>query len=182
MQEPTVSIEGAQSPTQVGYPIEFEATLRSVETRVNDVGKGDAQTYGLSVLEGPSEINDTYVKVRMLSTLDITDGSGNVGGFVELIWTDGTVLGLRQTGTASYNKADKESQIETQLEVVNGSGKATDTKGTGTLTGVRSSQLGPTMKIEVTLDLVNAPELITGDAGSRGTPTPSRPYSATIAP
>lgn len=175
-------MEGAQSPTPAGYPVEFKATLRSVETRVNEVGKGDAQTYGLSVLEGPTEINDTYVKVRMLSTVDITDGNGNVGGFVELIWSDGTVLGLRQSGTATFSKSDKETQIDTKLEVVNGSGKAEGTTGTGQLTGTRPSQLGSTMKIDVTLDLVNAPALITGDESSRGTPTPSKSYSATIAP
>lgn len=172
------------SPSQSGYPVEFKATLRTVESRVNNVGKSDSQTYGVTVAEGSTQIDDVYVKVRMLNTVDYTDKSGKLGGYLELIWRDGTILGFRQTGSTTYEKTDKEAQVQADLEVVEGSGKATGTSGTGELTGTGSGSVavGSTMKIEVSLNLINAPQLITGDEGSRGTPTPSSSYAATIAP
>ena len=176
------SQSASPSPSQSGYPIEFKSTLRSVQSRVNDVGTKGNQTYGVNVLEGSTEINDVYVKVRMLGTVDYTDNSGTIGGFLELIWQDGTILGFRQDGTATYEKSSKETLFDAKLETVNGSGKAVGTTGTGTLTGTRPGSLGASVKIEVALDLVNAPELITGDESSRGVPTPSKSYSATIAP
>ncbi|MFA7266528.1 MAG: hypothetical protein WC054_09475 [Candidatus Nanopelagicales bacterium] len=176
------SPSASPSPSQSGYPVEFKSTLRSVQSRVNDVGTSGNQTYGVNVLEGSTEINDVYVKVRMLGTVDYTDKSGTIGGFLELIWQDGTVLGFRQNGTATFDKSSKETEFDATLETVNGSGKAVGTTGTGTLTGTRPGSLGASVKIEVALDLVNAPELITGDASSRGVPTPSKSYSATIAP
>lgn len=179
---PAPSVSASPSPTQSGYPVEFKSTLRSVQSRVNEVGKSGNQTYGVNVLEGTTMIDKVAVKVRMLGTVDYTDKSGKVGGFLELIWRDGTVLGFRQTGTATFDSSSKETEIEADLEVVNGSGKAVGTTGTGKLTGTRSGSLGSTVKIEVTLDLVNAPELITGDASSRAKPTPSSSYAATIAP
>ncbi len=170
------------SPSQSGYLVEFKSTLRSVQSRVNEVGKSGNQTYGVNVLEGTTEIDDVDVKVRMLGTVDYTDKSGKIGGFLELIWRDGTVLGFRQSGTATFDTADKGTTIKADLEVVNGSGKAIGTTGSGKLTGTRSGSLGSTVKISVTVDLLNAPELITGDPGSRSTPTPSSSYAATIAP
>ncbi len=179
---PSSSASASPSPSQSGYPVTFKSTLSSVLSRVNSVGKSDQQTYGLNVLEGSSQINKTYVRVRMLATTDLTDKSGKIGGFLELVWRDGTVLGFRQSGTATYDTSGKETAIETDLEVINGSGKAVGTTGTGKLTGTRTGSQGSTMKVEVELNLVNAPELITGDASSRGVPTPSESYSATIKP
>ncbi len=176
------SSSASPNPSQSGYPVTFKSTLSSVVSKVNSVGKSDQQTYGINVLEGSSQINKTYVRVRMLGTVDYTDKSGKLGGFLELVWRDGTVLGFRQSGTATYDSSNKETALEADLEVVNGSGKAVGTTGTGKLTGTRQGSQGSTMKIEVELNLVNAPELITGDAGSRGVPTPSQSYSATIKP
>ncbi len=172
------------SPSQSGYPVEFKSTLRSVQSRVNEVGKSGNQTYGVNVLEGTTDIDGVNVKVRMLGTVDYTDKSGKIGGFLELIWRDGTVLGFRQSGTATFDAADKKTTIEAALEVVNGSGKAIGTSGNGKLTGTWAGSLESRggVKIAVTVGLLNAPELITGDPGSRSTPTPSSSYSATIAP
>ena len=176
------SVSASPSPSTTGYPVAFKATLNSTVTKINQVGKGDNQSYGVQVLEGTSQINKTSVRVRMLGTFDYTDEGGPVGGFLELVWRDGTVLGLRQKGTATYDSSSKETSIEADLEVINGSGKAVGTTGTGKLTGTRKGSSTSPLKIEVELDLTNAPELITGDSGSRGTPTPSSTYSATIAP
>ena len=115
----------------------FKATLNSTVTKINQVGKGDNQSYGVQVPEGTSQINKTSVRVRMLGTFDYTDKGRTSRGFLELVWRDGTVLGLRQKGTATYDSSSKETSIEADLEVINGSGKAVGTTGTGKLTGTR---------------------------------------------
>lgn len=176
------STSASPSPSATGYPVTFKSTLSSTVTKINQVGKGDDQAYGVQILEGSSQINKTYLRVRMLGTFDYTNKGGQVGGFLELVWRDGTVLGLRQKGTATYDSSSKETAFDADLEVINGSGKAVGTTGTGKLTGSRQGSSTSPLKIEVELDLTNAPELITGDSGSRGTPTPSSTYSATIAP
>lgn len=179
---PTASPSASPSPSKTGYPVQFKSTLTSTVTKINNVGKGDSQSYGVQILEGRTQINKAYVRVRMQGTFDYTDKSGPVGGFLELVWSDGTVLGLRQKGQATYDSSSKETSIDADLEVINGSNKAAGTTGTGKLTGTRKGSATSPLTVEVELDLTNAPALITGDESSRGTPTPSSSYSATIAP
>lgn len=167
------------SPSASGYPVTFDATLRSAYSKTNKVNKSGDSQYGLNVLEGYTKVSNTNVRVRMLASLDYTDGSGPVGGFLELVWSDGTVLGMRQDGTATTSGST--TNIDANLAVIGGSGRAQGTTGTGKLTGTRKTS-STTMTIDVTLDLVNAPEFITGDPESRGTQTPKESYAATIAP
>jgi len=147
------------------------------------VGKkgADEQTYGFNILEGSTRINDVYVKVRNLGTVDYTNGSGKFGGFVELIWNDGTTLGMRQDGTATFDEQKESTSFEANLDVIEGSGTTAGTTGSGSWTGTRKSSLGGPVTMKVTLNLVNAPKLITGDDNARN-PTPTQSYSATIAP
>ena len=160
-------------------------TLTSSFSRIVELGTSSTITYGVSTLDGRTTINKSFVGVKMIATFDFKNASGQVGGFLELKWSDGTILVLRQSGTAEYDTKAKETTYDAQLEVVGASSKASGTTGTGTLTGSRSGKTGTTggsIKINVTLNLVNAPSSITGDSKSRGSASPSATYTATIAP
>lgn len=172
-----------QSAQPTGTPVTFKTSVTSVRSYTNVVGKknADQQTYGINVLEGTTRINDVLVKVRNLGTVDYVNGSGKFGGFVELVWSDGTILGMRQDGTATFDEEKKSTSFEADLDVIEGSGTAAGTTGSGSWTGTRKSSLGGAVTMKVTLNLVNAPKLITGDDNARN-PTPTQSYSATIAP
>jgi hypothetical protein len=173
----------SQSAQPTGTPVTFKVSVTSVRSWTDVVGKknADQQTYGFNVLEGTTRINDVLVRVRNLGTVDYTNGSGKFGGFVELVWSDGTTLGMRQDGTATFDDQSKKTSFDAGLDVIEGSGTAAGTSGSGSWTGTRASSVGGAVAMKVTLDLVNAPKLITGEDDSRN-PTPSKSYSATIAP
>ncbi len=177
------SSQQSASPEPSAVPASFKSTVTSVRSWVSDVGKkkDGQQTYGVNILEGTTQINDVTVRVRNMGTVDYTEGSGDFGGFVELVWSDGTTLGMRQNGAASFDESSEKTTFEADLEVINGSGSLSGTTGTGNWTGNRKASLGGAVVMKVTLDLVNAPKLITGEDNSRN-PTPTETYSATIAP
>lgn len=180
------SSSGSPSPKPSNsYPVEFSSTLTSSYSRIVELGTDPTKLYGLNTLDGKTTINESSVSVKMLGTVDYQQSSGPVGGFLELKWSDGTILAFRQSGQATYDASSKKTNYDLQLEVLGASAKANGTTGTGTLTGVRSGKTeatGGSTKIDVNLDLVNAPTSITGNAQSRGTPAPSQTYAATIAP
>ena len=161
----------------------FKTTATSVRSWLDVVGKknADEQTYGFNVLEGTTRINDVLVRVRNLGTVDYTNGSGKFGGFVELVWSDGTTLGMRQDGTATFDEEKEKTSFDADLNVIDGSGTAAGTSGSGSWTGTRKTSLGGAVTMKVRLNLVNAPKLITGEDNSRN-PQPTQSYSATIAP
>lgn len=173
-------------PSSSGFPVEFDASLSSSFSRIGQLGGGsDESTYGVATLDGRTTINKRSVSVKDILTADLKDGSGPIGGFLELKWSDGTVLAMRQSGGATYDATDKQTQYEAKLEVIGASQSAKGTTGTGTLTGVKAGKSGTTggsIKIHVTLDLVNAPTDMTGNTKSQGAPGPTATYNATIAP
>ena len=169
-------------PSTTGFPVTFDATLASVYSRLDDVGQKGAQTYGLNILEGYTKINDSSVRVRMLGTVNYKDDGGHIGGFMTLQWSNVMTIGLSQDGTATMDQATKKTTFEAKLTVINGSGDAIGTTGTGNWTGKRKSTLGSPISINVALDLSNAPQVVTGDSRSRGSQTPSASYAATIEP
>ncbi|NQU36779.1 MAG: hypothetical protein HQ526_04180, partial [Actinobacteria bacterium] len=138
------SAQPTQSATPAGTPVAFKTTVTSVRSWTDVVGKKDAdqQTYGFNVLEGSTRINDVYVKVRNLGTVDYTNGSGKFGGFVELVWNDGTTLGMRQNGTATFDENKEKTTFEADLDVIEGSGTTAGTTGSGKWTGTRKTSLG----------------------------------------
>jgi len=172
-----------QSAQPAGTEVTFKTNVTSVRAYTNVVGKkkADQQTYGINVLEGTTRINDVLVKVRNLGTVDYTNGSGKFGGFVELVWSDGTTLGMRQDGTATFEEEAEKTTFDAALEVIEGSNAAAGTSGSGSWKGTRKSSLGGAVAMKVTLNLVNAPKLITGEDNTRN-PTPTQSYAATIAP
>ncbi len=182
---PAESTQSA-SPSPTGTPVKFKSTISSVRSWTDEVGEkgsdADTYTYGVNILEGNTTINDVTVRVRMLGTVDYTNGSGPFGSFLELVWNDGTTLGMRQAGQATLDEDTEETTFEGDLEVIGGSGQAAGTTGSGTWTGERETSLGGAVSIKVTLDLTNAPKLITGEDSSGGKATASESYSATIAP
>lgn len=177
------SNEQNESAQPTGTPVTFRTTATSVRSWTDVVGKknADEQTYGFNVLEGTTRINDILVRVRNLGTVDYTNGSGKFGGFVELVWSDGTTLGMRQDGTATFDEEKEKTSFEADLNVIDGSGTAAGTSGSGSWTGTRKTSLGGAVTMKVRLNLVNAPKLITGEDNSRN-PQPTQSYSATIAP
>jgi hypothetical protein len=177
------SNEQNESAQPTGTPVTFKTTATSVRSWLDVVGKknADEQTYGFNVLEGTTRINDVLVRVRNLGTVDYTNGSGKFGGFVELVWSDGTTLGMRQDGTATFDEEKEKTSFEADLNVIDGSGTAAGTSGSGSWTGTRKTSLGGAVTMKVRLNLVNAPKLITGEDNSRN-PQPTQSYSATIAP
>lgn len=164
------------SPT--GTPLEFDTTLVSTYSSMDDVGEKDAMKYGLNVLSGTTTIEDRSVRVKMSATLDNNDGSGTLGGFLTLSWSDGTTLGMRQTGTVAEDSS-KDASYEADLEVIGGSAEAKGTTGTGTLTGVRKNG-SSSLKIDVVLNLTGAPEMLTGTP--KAPKAPPQSYNATIEP
>lgn len=170
------------SPSASGTEVNFSSSLTSVYSSTDTVGPNKSQVYGTNVLTGVTKINDRSVRVRMLGTVDYTDGSGPIGGFLQLTWSDGTTLGMRQEGTAAFDADSKKTKFDATLAVINGSGKASGTSGSGTWTGTRAGTLGSSVKIKVKLNLVGAPSEFTGQPDSGPSDVPSESYSATIAP
>ena len=179
---PTGSTSATASATGATSQVKFKSSLRSTYSKLNTVGAKKNQIYGVNIFEGTTTINHRLVRVRMLGTVDYQNGSGPLGGFLELVWSDGTVLGMSQDGQAMLDSATKQTALNAKLTVINGSDSAADTSGAGSLVGSRKTALGSNLDITVTLDLVNAPVLITGDSSSRESQTPSASYAATIAP
>ncbi len=164
-----------------GIPVSFKSTLRSTYKKLDTVGPNGSQTYGFNVLEGTTKINDRTVKVRMLGTVDYNNGDGPFGGFLELIWSDGTTIAMRQDGMASLDKATKKTQFSARVDVIAGTKAAVGVDGSGEWTGSRTGSVGTSVAITVNLTLTGAPEALTGIApGTRPTPTGS--YNATIEP
>ncbi len=180
--ETTGSTSASPSPSTSGTEVDFTSTLSSVYSSTDTVGADKNQVYGTNVLTGVATINNRSVRVRMLGTVDYTDGGGPIGGFLQLTWSDGTTVGMRQKGTAAFDADTKKTTFDATLEVINGSGKAGGTSGSGTWTGTRASALGSSIKIKVKLNLVGAPSEFTGASASGPTDVPTESYSATIAP
>lgn len=176
----TNTATASPSPSASGTPVKFDVTLRPTYTKTNKVNKGGNSVYGMSILEGYTKVNDTTVHVRMLGTVDTTDGSGPLGGFLEMVWSDGTVLGMRQDGNTT-SSGSSTTDFNANLTVIGGSGKAVGTTGTGNLTGTRKGSTTSSVSVNVELNLTGAPELITGDPTSADN-APKQSYSATIAP
>ncbi len=178
----SASDSASPSPSASGTAVDFNSTLTSVYSSTDTVGADKNMVYGTNVLTGVTTINDRSVRVRMLGTVDYTDGSGPLGGFLQLTWSDGTTIGMRQDGTAAFDADTKKTKFDAKLEVINGSGKAGGTSGSGTWTGTRASTLGSSIKIKVQLNLVGAPSEFTGEPAAGPTDVPTESYSATIAP
>ncbi|MGV1037294.1 MAG: hypothetical protein ACOYD0_09750 [Candidatus Nanopelagicales bacterium] len=178
------STSASPSPSASGTEVDFSSTLTSVYSSTDTVGADKNQVYGTNVLTGVATINNRSVRVRMLGTVDYTDGSGPLGGFLQLTWSDGTTMGMRQEGTAAFDADTKKTKFDATLEVINGSGKAGGTTGAGTWTGASTSTsgLGSSIKIKVKLNVVGAPSEFTGGPASGPTDVPTESYSATIAP
>lgn len=173
----TAPMSESPSPIATGTPVKFDTTLTSSYSSLDDVGPKEDLTYGVNVLSGTTTINDHSVRVKMGATIDNSDGTGPLGGFLTLTWSDGTTLGLRQSGTATSD--GKDTDYEAQLEVIGGTEEAEGVTGSGTLVGKRKSG-STSIKIDVDLSLSNAPESITGAPKAPKAPTQS--YNATIAP
>ena len=145
-----------------GVPVTFKTSVSSVKAWTSDVGQGDSKTYGFNILEGKTQINGQTVTVRNLGAVDYLDSSGDFGGFVELVWADGTTLGMRQDGQATYDEKTEVTEFQSGLNVIGGSKQAVNTTGSGNWTGSRNVALGGDVTMNVTLNLVNAPRSITG--------------------
>lgn len=167
------------SPTG-GQVVEFSADLSSQYSRLTTAGPSDSLVYGYNQLEGYSKINGKQVRVRMQGMVDYNEGSGPLTGFLTLHWSDGTELGLRQDGTATYDAAAKSTALKANLTVVGGTRQVSGTTGGGSFTGSKRSTSGSSIRIAVTLNLQGAPAMLVGEDG--GSPTPSASYSATILP
>ena len=174
------------SPNPTGFPVKFSTTVSSKYSKLATVGPNDDKTYGVSVMEGTTTINKQPVRIRMIGSVDYKDSGGPLTGFLELNWPDGTTLALRQEIQASYDSSPNQTSYEGKLEVVGADNKATGTSGTGDLTGSRAGKTrtvtGGSIKINVSLDLTNAPTSMTGDSRSSGSGKPRETYAATIAP
>ena len=163
-----------------GAVVEFSADLSSQYSRLTTAGPSDSLVYGYTQLEGYSKINGKQVRVRMQGLVDYNEGSGPLTGFLTLRWSDGTELGMRQDGTATYDAAAKSTALKANLTVVGGTRQVGGTTGGGSFTGSRRSTSGSSIRIAVTLNLQGAPTMLVGEDG--GSPTPSASYSATILP
>lgn len=142
--------------------VEFEAGLSSASSTTYQVGKADSQVFGVNILEGNTTINGESVKVQILGTVNYESGSGPFGSFLALQWPDGTVLGLELDGQATKDAESGATDFTAQLQVINGSGEAEGITGGGDFTGSRTGPLATEITIKVKLDLVDAPETITG--------------------
>lgn len=160
--------------------VEFSADLSSQYSKLTTAGPDDSLVFGYNQLDGYTKINGRQVRVRMQGMVDYNEGSGPLTGFVTLRWSDGTELGMRQDGTATYDAAAKSTAFKGNLTVVGGTKQVSGTTGGGTFTGSKRSPSGSSIRIAVTLNLQNAPVMMVGEGG--GSPTPSASYSATILP
>jgi hypothetical protein len=151
-----------EAPGISAKSVEFDVALSSESSEIYEVGEADSQVFGVNIFNGSTTINDKSVQVRMLGTVNYVGGNGPFGSFLVLTWSDGTVIGLEQDGQATFDADSQTSDFTAQLKVINGSGAANGITGSGAWTGTRSGPLTTPIDIQVKLDLIDAPVMITG--------------------
>ena len=156
---PTVSVS---TPAPAGEQVEFDANLTSDYSKTYQVGAGGSKVFGVNILAGSTKINGERVKVEVLGTVDYDAGSGPFGSFLSLEWPDGTVLGAQLDGQATKGSETEATSFLADLNVIEGSGAAEGVAGVGKFTGSRSGPLATEIAVAVTLDLTDAPTMITG--------------------
>lgn len=157
----------------------FSVDLSQQYSKVSEAGSDGEVSYGYSQLDGYTKINGKSVRVRMQGLMEYNDGSGPLGGFLELRWSDGSTLAFRQNGAATTDAASKRTEYKADLVAIGGTKDLSGTTGTGTFTGSRKSGSSTSIRIAVDLNLQGAPAGLVGNVASA---IPSTSYSATIEP
>ncbi|MDP3972536.1 MAG: hypothetical protein Q8P61_06475, partial [Candidatus Nanopelagicales bacterium] len=140
--EPASTISPSGSPTGKGATgesraIQFTTEISSAYSRLTTAGPDKEIVYGYTQLEGYTKINGKSVRVRMQGVVDYQDGTGPITGFLELSWSDGSVLALRQEGQAESDPSGKRTDYKADLTVIGGSKDLANTTGNGSWTGSR---------------------------------------------
>src|SRR5262245_23634126 len=135
--------------------------------------------FGVGRLASIVDIGGEQVTFEVLVSLDYTSGSGPFTGFVSLIWPNGDAVACRYEGVVVRDAAG-DSQWNSIVHVIEGSGSLTGATGVGTVSGFRSVALGGS--VEYTVDLTihrqngeqgnGSPE--SADGGSSGIAAGSR--------
>ncbi len=128
------------SPAQAAdtrVTITFKAQLANVSNNTSTFG--DLQ-YGTTTLQGASLVKGEEVLVRRDSVVEYTDGTGPIGGFLTVSWTDGSRISMRVAGTGI--KAADRTDFTANLDVFSTSGRWKGYIGHGFMRGVRVGALG----------------------------------------
>lgn len=134
-----LAVLGVASPAQADSRITliFKARLANVSN--NTTTFGDLQ-YGTTTLEGASLVNGEEVLVRRDSVVEYVAGNGPIGGFLTVVWKDGSRVSMRVAGSAlgDANGAD----FVADLTVFSTAGRWTGYRGQGVMRGSRPGPLG----------------------------------------
>jgi hypothetical protein len=110
--------------------------------------------FGVGRLASVVDIDGQQLTFEVLVSLEYTDGSGPFTGFVSLFWPNGDAVVCRYDGVVTRDE-NGDSQWNSILHVIDGSGSLTNATGNGTLSGFRSAALGGS--VEYTVDLTIHP-------------------------
>ena len=127
------------SPAQAAsrVTLTFKAQLANVSNSTSTYG--DLQ-YGTTTLQGATLVNGEEVLVRRDSVVEYTAGTGPIGGFLTVIWKDGSRLSMRVAGSALSDSAG--TDFTASLEVFSSAGRWKGYAGHGVMRGSRSGGLG----------------------------------------
>lgn len=177
----TSTASASASPTAKGETrtVQFTTEVSSKYSRLTTAGPDKEVVFGYNQFEGYTKINGKSVRVRMQGIVDYREGSGPITGFLELIWSDGSVLALRQEGQAESDTTGKRTDYKADVTVIGGSKDLANTTGNGSWTGSRTSSGSSSIRMAVELNLQGAPVAVTGNVASA---LPTASYSATIEP
>jgi hypothetical protein len=112
------------------------------------------EQFGVGRLASIVDIDGEQVTFEVLVSLEYTDGSGPFTGFLSLFWPNGDAVVCRYEGVVVRDEAG-DSQWNSILHVIDGSGSLTNATGVGTLSGFRNAALGGS--VEYTVDLTIHP-------------------------
>jgi hypothetical protein len=135
-----------------------------------------SKQFGVGRIASIVDIDGHQVMFEVLVSLEYTNGSGPFTGFVSLFWMNGDAVACRYDGVV-VRDANGDSQWNSNLHVINGSGSLVGATGGGTLSGFRTASLGGSVQytVDLTIDRHNNGEHRGGspenaDGGASGIP------------
>lgn len=143
------------SPTQVTKRTQqFSTTFSARDRTQRAVGARLEKTYGWSEYTGRTRFLDDRFDAEMLVANDFVKGNGTFEGFVTLESPTGQI-GLRITGVAAPGAQGDGSAYSGETEVIGGTGAYVTLAGRGRFTGQRTGEVGTSIDVDVTLELIN---------------------------
>jgi hypothetical protein len=140
----------AAAPDRVLQTVTLRTVVSSAGSTLETLPGG--VTYGWNDLRGSTRWAGRNAQIRFLGDVDYRRGTGNFNGYVTVTRNDGARLAFRVVGWAEAKDPDTaETAFTGTIRILGGTGEYRGARGTGTMTGYRSAQLGSPVNMRFAL-------------------------------